>query len=97
MRFGEVAATLPISDAAFHVGLTYAELLPGERRSALGMYFTPPALANRLLDQAEEAGHRWLCCKVLDPAAGSGVFLVLIAERILRALPPGAPREELEA
>jgi adenine-specific DNA-methyltransferase len=43
-------------------------------------------LAGRLLDQATDEGVDWRSARVLDPAAGAGVFLVLAAMRMRRDL-----------
>jgi adenine-specific DNA-methyltransferase len=90
-RFGCVVATLPVPDAAYQLGLLYTGLLPLEWRATKGIHYTPPALANRLLDQAEAAGLDWKRAQILDPAAGAGAFLVPAAERMLRALGPCTP------
>jgi len=85
-NLGEAIADLPVLEAAHQIGLIYTTLLPSEYRSRHGVYYTPPALASRLLDQAEAAGLDWSTCKVLDPACGGSAFLVPAAERMLKAL-----------
>ena len=52
---------------------------------------TPPALANRLLDLAEEQGVDWRTARVLDPASGGGAFLLPAAERMTTALSTAEP------
>jgi adenine-specific DNA-methyltransferase len=61
-------------------------MLPTEFRVRYGIYYTPPALAERLLDQATEAGIDWATARVLDPACGGGAFLAPVAKRIMTAL-----------
>src|SRR5690606_32682911 len=56
----------------------------GERRRT-GAYYTPPFLVDAVLDQIEETNPFRDGVKVLDPAAGSGVFLVGAYRRILEA------------
>jgi adenine-specific DNA-methyltransferase len=90
-RIGQAASALPVSQAAYQLSLLYTALLPPEWRAAHGVYYTPPALAERLLDQAEAAGLDWSAARVLDPAAGAAAFLVPAAQRLLRTLPPCAP------
>lgn len=85
-RIGELAAVLPCSEGLHAVTSVYPLLLAGDRRSALGAFYTPPALASRLLDQASEEGLDWASARVLDPAAGGGVFLVEAALRMRRAM-----------
>ena len=71
----------------------YAELAVLSERhrvslARLGAYFTPPALCERLLDMATEAGVDWRTARVLDPAYGGGVFLAPVARRMADSLMP---------
>jgi adenine-specific DNA-methyltransferase len=61
------------------------------------VYYTPPALTERLLDLVEEAGVDWGHGRVLDPACGGGAFLVPVAQRMLAHPKVAAltPRERL--
>jgi adenine-specific DNA-methyltransferase len=88
---GLAAAPLPLLEALHWLTSLYSGLLPGETRSRLGAFYTPPALAARLFDQAEEAGLNWATARVLDPAAGGAAFLVDAALRMRAALPDCAP------
>ena len=89
---GRTAGKLPQLEALHHLTSLYAALLPEPYRGKVGAFYTPPCLAMRLLDQAEEAGLDWTTAKVLDPAAGGGVFLVHAATRMLRALSKCEPK-----
>lgn len=91
-NIGHTAGKLPQLEALHYVTSLYAALLPERYRGSTGAFYTPPCLAERLLDQAEEAGLDWATAKVLDPAAGGGVFLVHSATRMLRALGECEPR-----
>lgn len=95
-RFGCLLSDLPVADAAFHLSLLYTTLLPSEWRSEFGVYYTPPALAKRLLDQAGGAGLDWATARVIDPAAGAAAFLIPAAERILHALNECTPAIALQ-
>jgi SAM-dependent methyltransferase len=53
----------------------YQNLMPKKLRHALGEYYTPDWLADRLLGQMNYSGD--LSKRLLDPACGSGTFLVL--------------------
>ena len=88
---GREAAPLPISEAAYFLTGLYTALLASRERSALGAFYTPPALANRLLDLAEEQGVDWRTARVLDPASGGGAFLLPAAERVTAALSIAEP------
>lgn len=90
-----VASRLPVEEAAYLVGRTYAAMLPDEVRSANGVYYTPPAVVGRLLDAAEQAGVDWTKCRALDPACGGGAFLGPLARRMAPSL-RGADRRVAE-
>jgi adenine-specific DNA-methyltransferase len=85
-RFGELAAKEPAAQAAYHLSLLYSGLLPPDWRAHHGIYYTPPAVAERLLDQADRAGADWAKAHILDPAAGAGAFLVPAVARVLASL-----------
>lgn len=93
---GEIAASFPVKDAAYHISFLYTAMLPAEWRSKHGNHYTPPPLAERLLDQAEGAGLDWKKANVLDPAAGAAAFLIPAAQRVLNALKSCAPAIALE-
>ncbi|MGH7966236.1 MAG: HsdM family class I SAM-dependent methyltransferase, partial [Candidatus Binatia bacterium] len=84
--FGRGAATLPRPLAAYLISSLYTSLLPSKIRSELGMFFTPPALVERLLDLAENAGVDWTSARIIDPACGGGAFLAPVAGRIIRTM-----------
>ncbi|MFZ1102284.1 MAG: N-6 DNA methylase [Hyphomicrobiaceae bacterium] len=75
-----------MDQAGYRLGLAYTSMLPSEYRVRRGIYFTPPALAERMLDQATDAGIDWAKARVLDPACGGGAFLAPVARRIVAAL-----------
>ena len=58
----------------------YSSLVDEQIRHDLGEYYTPDWLAQHLLDQAKYQGD--LHAKVLDPACGSGTFLVEAITRL---------------
>ncbi|HQJ32564.1 MAG TPA: N-6 DNA methylase [Anaerolineaceae bacterium] len=58
----------------------YQNLVPRELRHALGEYYTPDWLAERLLNQLGYDGDPKI--RLLDPACGSGTFLVLAIKRV---------------
>jgi adenine-specific DNA-methyltransferase len=85
-HFGASAAKEPVAQAAYHLSLLYSGLLPADWRAKHGIFYTPPALAERLLDQADRAGTDWAKAHILDPAAGAGAFLVPAVARVLDSL-----------
>ena len=88
---GQEAAPLPIEEAIYCLTGLYTTLLAARERGAMGAFYTPPALANRLLDMAEEQGIDWTRARVLDPASGGGAFLLPAAQRMIAALPAAEP------
>jgi adenine-specific DNA-methyltransferase len=86
ITIGKTAARLPLLEALHQVTSLYPALLPVRERSERGAFYTPPALVNRLLDQAEEEGLDWRTARILDPAAGGGTFLFHAARRMVEAL-----------
>lgn len=91
----DVAAGFEVTEAAYLLGSIYTILLPPGYRGELGVFYTPPALAERLLDQVEAAGVDWTTARVLDPACGGGAFLAPVARRMVAALADRTPRERL--
>lgn len=87
-RAGQAAATLPVLQANYQIGIIYTGMMPQEIRSELGAFYTPPALCERLIDIATDAGVNWNTAKVLDPACGGGAFLAPVAWRMANALAP---------
>jgi len=88
---GREAAALPVIEGCHFLTSLYTTLLPGKERSALGAFYTPPALTQRLLDLASEGGVDWATARVLDPASGGGAFLLESAARMRRSLEGSEP------
>jgi adenine-specific DNA-methyltransferase len=88
-RFGRELALVPTPLATYLLSITYAGLLPDDYRAEGGVFYTPPALVERLLNLVEEAGVSWTRDRVIDPAAGGGAFLAPVAERMADRLARG--------
>lgn len=92
--FAAALSQQPLLDAAYWLSSAHAKLLRGEQRRALSMYFTPPSLATRVLDDLAAQGVKFDFEHFLDPACGGAAFLVPIAIRMRRAIrrrmPPAA-------
>lgn len=86
----EAAAPWRAPEAVEHLGAVHESLVAG--RGASGTFYTPPALVDWVLDRAlPEAGWAGEPPHVLDPACGSGHFLVAVVRRLLaRGVGPGA-------
>jgi adenine-specific DNA-methyltransferase len=83
VSMGKAAGRMDVIAASYGIGATYTALLPEETRSRWGVYYTPPTLVHRLLDEATTAGVDWRSCRVLDPACGGGAFLAPVAAKII--------------
>ncbi|MCA2976761.1 MAG: SAM-dependent DNA methyltransferase [Myxococcaceae bacterium] len=96
-RLADASAQLPLDEAGFLLGRAYSTMLPAEYRAANGVFYTPPPVVERLLDNAEAAGIDWAKHSVLDPACGGGAFIGPVARRMLRALGRADPRLKARA
>lgn len=69
------------------LGTLYEQHLPKEERQTLGEFYTPTEVVNFILDRVEYTADRPIEHKdVLDPATGSGTFLVQAANRLVERL-----------
>ncbi|HFE65500.1 hypothetical protein B1H10_00185 [candidate division KSB1 bacterium 4484_188] len=81
-NIAETLSATPIAHAGYLVGLLYTTFLPEKFRNALGIYYTPPALVERLIWNIDSLGFDWKNSKIIDPACGGSAFLSPIAIRI---------------
>jgi len=74
----------------------YQRMLPRAIRHRLGEYYTPDWLAQRVINQVT-GSDRWLraSARVLDPACGSGTFLVEVISRMVATEGDKDPRDTL--
>ena len=93
---GRAAARLDVLDASYMIGVLYTGMMPARYRARLGAYYTPPALCERLLDMATEAGVDWRSARVLDPACGGGAFLAPLARRMAESQKATCPKIALK-
>lgn len=82
-EFAVWLSKLELLTGAFWLGSAYANLAGSEARKQQSLYFTPPYLASRLLDNATES---LLQGKIIDPACGGAAFLAPAAERVANEL-----------
>ena len=83
---GIEAVELGQLEALHAITSLYPALSSAKYRGALGAYYTPPALADRLVMLADEAGLDWRSARVLDPAAGGGALLLRCALKMRDAM-----------
>lgn len=73
-------------EATYWLASAYAQLAGDERRKKLAMFFTPPSLTRRLLDDLAATGVDFASRSFCDPACGGAAFLAPIAMRMRDAL-----------
>ncbi|MCZ8251728.1 MAG: Eco57I restriction-modification methylase domain-containing protein [Hylemonella sp.] len=76
----------PFNEAAYWLATTYAVLVGDKIRAERALYFTPPRLANRVIDVLLEGGASLTKQHWHDPACGGAAFLVPIAQRMASSL-----------
>lgn len=76
---------LPIDERHYWIGTLYTLMLPSKVRRSQATYFTPPTVADAVVDLAIDAGFNLSSDDVLDPAAGGAAFLSTIAGRMASA------------
>ncbi|WP_457556544.1 N-6 DNA methylase [Candidatus Harpocratesius sp.] len=69
-------SSISIPSDLFHV--FYQNLISSEVRHNLGEFYTPPELANQMIKNRYKFGQ-----KIMDPACGTGVFLIEIIKKII--------------
>lgn len=85
-KFVEFIKVQNFLEATYWLSSAYAQLSSKERRKQLAMFFTPPSLTMRLLDDISESGVDFSVRKFCDPACGGAAFLVPIAIRMRDSL-----------
>lgn len=65
------------------LGVLYQRYFDRETRKALGEFYTPKGVVNYILDSVDYEGESILNRRILDPACGSGTFLVEALDRYL--------------
>lgn len=73
-------------EATYWFASAYAQLAGDEQRKRFAMFFTPPSLTKRLLDDLSASGVDFATRSFCDPACGGAAFLAPIAMRMRDAL-----------
>lgn len=84
-EFAVALSRLPVDERHYWTGTFYTLLLDPKLRKEQATYFTPPELAEIIIDMAVEAGFDIAADDVLDPAAGGAAFLSTLAGRVRQA------------
>lgn len=80
--FRKILHALPADERHYWIGTLYTLLLPMKVRRSQATYFTPPTVADAVIDLAIGAGFDLETDTVLDPAAGGAAFLSTLAGRM---------------
>jgi adenine-specific DNA-methyltransferase len=83
--FRRILHALPADERHYWIGTLYTLMLPTKVRRSQATYFTPPTVADAVVDLAIEAGFDLATDDVLDPAAGGAAFLSTLAGRMTSA------------
>ena len=67
------------------IGHLYQGYVGQTHRHETGMYYTPPVVIEMMLDAIDFKGQQVIGKRLLDPACGSGAFLVAACRRVLAA------------
>ncbi|MHA1667385.1 MAG: Eco57I restriction-modification methylase domain-containing protein [Candidatus Heimdallarchaeaceae archaeon] len=67
------------------LGNLYEKYLPKEERKELGEFYTPVQIINYILDSIGYKGQNIRGKKTLDPACGSGGFLIQATKRLIKS------------
>lgn len=78
------------------LGQLYQSYFDPETRKALGEFYTPPEVVEFILDHVGYQGPDIAAKRLLDPACGSGTFLVYALKRYLE-VSPGTVKEKLQS
>ncbi len=84
--FAQWLSPMDIKDVGFWLSSAYAQLVKPAKRRKRAMFFTPPILGDRILDDLEAAGVNWSEAKMIDLACGGAAFLAPAARRVADTL-----------
>lgn len=95
-KLGHWASHMSVLQAGYYISTLYTRIIPPERRASLGVFYTPPLVVNRLIDNVTENHFDWRTGKILDPACGGGAFLAPLALKIIKESTGQEPLEIVE-
>jgi adenine-specific DNA-methyltransferase len=96
IKFSRWLSNQSFNDAAFWLASAYANWVGEAVRTEQALYFTPPKLADRVLDDLVSRGALLIGSHWHDPACGGAAFLVPTAQRMASAMSAaGLPPEKV--
>lgn len=85
-EFVEFVDKFQLEEGMYWLSSAYSLLIGAKDRREQSLYFTPPSLTKRLLDDLVSSGADYASDSFCDPACGGAAFLAPIAIRIRKAL-----------
>lgn len=73
-------------DIGFWLSSAFSHLVGDDKRRRQALFFTPPALGERMLDDLDAAGLDWAHAHIIDIACGGAAFLAPAGLRVAEAL-----------
>lgn len=95
-KIGLLVSDMDIINAGHYISSIYTRIIPAEKRASWGIFYTPPAIVNRLIDNVTENGFDWRKGRILDPACGGGAFIAPLALKLLKESRRRNPLASLE-
>lgn len=86
VQFSLWLAHQSFNEAAYWLATAYAHWVDDDVRTEQALYFTPPKLAERVIDDLVARGASLTNSHWHDPACGGAAFLVPIAQRMAQAM-----------
>jgi hypothetical protein len=86
-KIGLLVSNMDVINAGYYISSLYTKMMPAERRTSWGVFYTPPAIVNRLIENVTKNGFDWRTGRILDPACGGGAFLAPLALKMVKESP----------
>ncbi|MGD2088475.1 MAG: Eco57I restriction-modification methylase domain-containing protein [Candidatus Aminicenantes bacterium] len=86
-KIGLLVSNMDVINAGYYISSIYTKMMPAERRTSWGVFYTPPAIVNRLIENVTKNGFDWRTGRILDPACGGGAFLAPLALKLVKESP----------
>ena len=86
-KIGLLVSKMDVINAGYYISSIYTRMMPAERRTSWGVFYTPPAIVNRLIENVTKNGFDWRTGRILDPACGGGAFLAPLALKMVKESP----------
>jgi adenine-specific DNA-methyltransferase len=86
-KIGLLVSKMDVINAGYYISSLYTKMMPAERRTSWGVFYTPPAIVNRLIENVTKNGFDWKTGRILDPTCGGGAFLAPLALKMVKESP----------